>query len=329
MRVSEARPIFQGGSARSARSVDTLEERCHPDPQGDRNRKAARDTAPNAGPIPVPPPLYTGATSAGATVASAVFDGASRRCRCDKAECTRLRRSAYDQRAFGAHSVVRGHPPGRRRRDPESSRCSCVRPAAARGDNGDPEEKGAIVLALAVGAGAACGSTDKRPTRGTAFLSMANLLGRPHARGGWRFLGDEAVEPVGALAAMATHGGPPVFDEKVDNWEAYLLRLESYFEVHNVIDEKKRRALSVTALSTRTVDLLAARYAPAKIQDLKYDDAMKVLGESANEFIVEVRKIANGCNFGDALDRMLRDRLIYGLRDANVRRKLLTKDNAH
>nr|XP_037289492.1 uncharacterized protein LOC119183147 [Rhipicephalus microplus] len=148
---------------------------------------------------------------------------------------------------------------------------------------------------------------------------------------------------------MAAHAGPLGFDEEADNWEAYRLRLEAYFEVHDVTDEKKRRAILVTALSTKTVDLLAARCAPAKIQDLKYEDAVKFLGErfapacneitesykfftrnqlageSVNEFLVEIRKIASRCNFGSALDRMLRDRIVCGLRDASVRRQLLAK----
>ncbi|XP_075723826.1 uncharacterized protein LOC142765907 [Rhipicephalus microplus] len=148
---------------------------------------------------------------------------------------------------------------------------------------------------------------------------------------------------------MAAPAGPPGFDEEADNWEAYRLRLEAYFEVHDVTDEKKRRAILVTALSTKAVDLLAARCAPAKIQDLKYEDAVKFLGErfapacneiaesykfftrkqlaaeSANEFLVEIRKIASRCNFGSALNRMLRDRIVCGLRDASVRRQLLAK----
>ncbi|KAL3218083.1 hypothetical protein MRX96_006062 [Rhipicephalus microplus] len=54
---------------------------------------------------------------------------------------------------------------------------------------------------------------------------------------------------------MAAHAGPPGFDEEADNWEAYRLRLEAYFEVHDVTDEKKRRAILVTALSTKTGQL--------------------------------------------------------------------------
>ncbi|KAL3247723.1 hypothetical protein MRX96_056801 [Rhipicephalus microplus] len=43
---------------------------------------------------------------------------------------------------------------------------------------------------------------------------------------------------------MAAPAGPPGFDEEADNWEAYRLRLEAYFEVHDVTDEKKRRMRS-------------------------------------------------------------------------------------
>ncbi|KAL3250421.1 hypothetical protein MRX96_055492 [Rhipicephalus microplus] len=48
---------------------------------------------------------------------------------------------------------------------------------------------------------------------------------------------------------MAAHAGPPGFDEEADNWEAYRLRLEAYFEVHDITNEKKRRGqlnISVT-----------------------------------------------------------------------------------
>lgn len=148
---------------------------------------------------------------------------------------------------------------------------------------------------------------------------------------------------------MATHAGPPIFDEGDDKWEAYQVRLEAFFEAHEIVDPKKRRALLVSALSTKTVDLLAGRCAPEKIQDLTYEAAVEKLaeyyapkgneiaesyrfftrnqqaGESTSDFIVELRKMAQRCNFGQALDRMLRDRIVCGLRDAGVRRSLLAR----
>ncbi|XP_070377069.1 uncharacterized protein [Dermacentor albipictus] len=148
---------------------------------------------------------------------------------------------------------------------------------------------------------------------------------------------------------MATQVGPPIFDEGDDKWDAYQVRLEAFFEAHEIVDPKKRRALLVAALSTKTVDLLAGRCAPNKIQDLTYEAAVQKLAEyfapkgneiaesyqfftrnqqadeSTSDFIVELRKMANRCNFGQALERMLRDRLVCGLRDAGVRRNLLAR----
>ncbi|XP_070389585.1 uncharacterized protein [Dermacentor albipictus] len=148
---------------------------------------------------------------------------------------------------------------------------------------------------------------------------------------------------------MATQVGPPIFDEGDDKWDAYQVRLEAFFEAHDIVDPKKRRALLVAALSTKTVDLLAGRCAPNKIQDLTYEAAVQKLAEyfapkgneiaesyqfftrnqqadeSTSDFIVELRKMANRCNFGQALERMLRDRLVCGLRDAGVRRNLLAR----
>ncbi|KAL3174061.1 hypothetical protein MRX96_011802 [Rhipicephalus microplus] len=78
---------------------------------------------------------------------------------------------------------------------------------------------------------------------------------------------------------MTAHAGPPALFEEVDNWDAYQLRLESYVEVHDIADENKHTTVLVRALSTKTAYLLAARCTPVKIQDLKYADAMNILGE--------------------------------------------------
>lgn len=129
----------------------------------------------------------------------------------------------------------------------------------------------------------------------------------------------------------------------------YKIRLETYFEAHNLTEVKKKRALLVSALSTRTVEVLAGRCAPTKINELEYSEVVQLLrdhfspqrneiaesykfftrsqrpGESVKEFILEIRKIADNCNFGEVLDRMLRDRIVCGLHDSGVRCKLLAK----
>lgn len=106
------------------------------------------------------------------------------------------------------------------------------------------------------------------------------------------------------------------------------MRLEAFFEAHEIVDPKKRWALLAAALSTKTIDLLAGRCAPDKIQDPTYEAAVQKLAEhfalkrneiaesyrfftrnqqideSTSDFIVELQKMANRCNFGQALDRI-------------------------
>ncbi|KAH7949413.1 hypothetical protein HPB49_009401 [Dermacentor silvarum] len=93
---------------------------------------------------------------------------------------------------------------------------------------------------------------------------------------------------------MATHARPPIFDEGDDKWEAYQVRLEAFFEAHEIVDSKKRRALLVAALSTKTIYLLAGRCAPDKIQDLTYEATVQKLAE---HFAPEGNEIAESYRF--------------------------------
>ena len=47
-------------------------------------------------------------------------------------------------------------------------------------------------------------------------------------------------------------------------------------------------------------------------------------GESVNEYIAELRRLSENCNFGDSLDTYLRDRFVCGLNSESVQQKLLT-----
>lgn len=48
-------------------------------------------------------------------------------------------------------------------------------------------------------------------------------------------------------------------------------------------------------------------------------------GESVHAFLVEIRRIAGNCNFGSMLDRMLRDRIVCGVRSSTLQTQLLAK----
>ena len=51
-------------------------------------------------------------------------------------------------------------------------------------------------------------------------------------------------------------------------------------------------------------------------------------GESVAQFVVELRRIASRCEFGEYLTEALRDRLVCGLRSEPAQRKLLGEGGA-
>ncbi|XP_037505880.1 uncharacterized protein LOC119382240 [Rhipicephalus sanguineus] len=128
----------------------------------------------------------------------------------------------------------------------------------------------------------------------------------------------------------------PSFDESTDKWNPYLIKAEAYFEANGITESSKKRALLVAALSTQTVQVLAGRVAPRKPNSLTYDEVTETLneyydpkrneiaesykffsrsqleGESVRAFLIEIRRIADNCNFGSSLDRMIRDRIVCG-----------------
>ena len=48
-------------------------------------------------------------------------------------------------------------------------------------------------------------------------------------------------------------------------------------------------------------------------------------GESINEYMAELRRLTTHCKFGALLDEALRDRLVCGLRNGSIQKKLLTE----
>lgn len=47
--------------------------------------------------------------------------------------------------------------------------------------------------------------------------------------------------------------------------------------------------------------------------------------ESVTEYVVELKKLARNCNFGQHLEEALRDRLVCGMRSQGVQRRLLAE----
>lgn len=145
--------------------------------------------------------------------------------------------------------------------------------------------------------------------------------------------------------ATAYIGKIEPFDDSIESWSSYIERLEQYFAVNEVENDKKVPAL-LTLLGGKTYGLLRNLTLPDKPATKTYDDIVKLLkdhlnpkplkvaerfrfykryqlqGETVNKYIAELRRLAEHCKFGN-LNESLRDQFLVGLRDEQTQKKLL------
>ena len=135
----------------------------------------------------------------------------------------------------------------------------------------------------------------------------------------------------------AVHGSIGPFDSGEEDWTSYVERLDQYFVGNDVASNVKKRAILLSNCGPQTYQLLKNLLAPEKPNTLDYSELVEVLrrhwqpkpskivqryhfhsrvqkdNESISEFVAELRKLAEHCEFAD-LEDMLRDRLVCGVK---------------
>ena len=159
---------------------------------------------------------------------------------------------------------------------------------------------------------------------------------------------------------MAVHGTLPEFSGK--DWSSYVDRLGFYFEANDIIADtnaiNKQRAILLSVIGTDTYtllrsltaprtpaeltykelcDLLSSHYEPkpnAILQRYNFYSAYRKQGQSIKDFVAELKGLARNCDFGKTrtgviltekviLEENLRDRLVCGVADTAIQRRLL------
>jgi len=150
--------------------------------------------------------------------------------------------------------------------------------------------------------------------------------------------------------ASNTVGSLSAFKPKNENIEAYLERVQLYFEA-NGIEDDKRVAVLLTVIGSDIYALLRSLLAPVKPREKSFKELSDTLhhhfdpkplviaerfhfhrrnqasGESISEYVAELRRLATHCEFGDYLEQALRDRLFCGIRHKNTQKRLLSEAN--
>ena len=123
----------------------------------------------------------------------------------------------------------------------------------------------------------------------------------------------------------------------------------AFFVANDIVDAEKKRSVFLSVVGPATYKLLGDLLAPAKPGDKSYDEMVEVVvnhcnptpseiverfkfhtrfrrpGESVATYVSELRSLARFCKFGSSLEDMLRDRIVCGINDDTIQKRLLAE----
>ena len=148
---------------------------------------------------------------------------------------------------------------------------------------------------------------------------------------------------------MATYGRIDEYDE-IEEWTQYVERMDHYFEANEIESNDKKRSIFLSVIGAKTYKLLLRglirpevpsklsyreltevikdHYVPKPsviVQRYKFNTRVRANDESISTFMAELRALSEHCEFGASLDEMLRDRLVCGVNDDRIQRRLLAE----
>ena len=151
-----------------------------------------------------------------------------------------------------------------------------------------------------------------------------------------------------AEKALPLLGSMDIFNPNMDDWSAYVKRRESFF-LANEIKDNKKVAVLITVIGTKAYSLLRSILTPAKAVDKSYKQLVDTMkshldpqpiviaerfrfhcwnrkeGETMVQYLAELLKLTEHCDFCDNLDEALRDRLVCVIVSVPIQKRLLAE----
>ena len=152
-----------------------------------------------------------------------------------------------------------------------------------------------------------------------------------------------------ATRMAVTLGHVEPFNVQTDDWSLYTERLSQYFVANDITEDKKKVGILLTVIGSKAYELIHSLLAPVSPAEKKYDELVAVLmghlkpkplviaerfkfhhrnqrdGENVEQYMAELRRLSEHCDFKDYLSEALRDRLVCGLRSEAIQRRLLSQ----
>ena len=153
------------------------------------------------------------------------------------------------------------------------------------------------------------------------------------------------------MAQAALIGHVEQFKPGTDDWEQYTERLEQYFKANSIEADDQKLTTFLTVMGPTAYALLSNLLAPEKPATKTYAELVTAMrdhlkpkplviaerfrfhqrnqadSESVADYMAELRKLADKCEFGEHLTEALRDQLVCGLRSETVQKRLLAEED--
>ncbi|KAL0196745.1 hypothetical protein M9458_005285, partial [Cirrhinus mrigala] len=147
---------------------------------------------------------------------------------------------------------------------------------------------------------------------------------------------------------MAMIGRVPEFESKKEDFETYFERFERWLAANDIAAEKKADVF-LSVLGPAEYGLLKNLSQPRKVTDLTYKEMTEILslhfkpkpiliaerfrfhrryqkeGETLTDYIVDLKRLASTCEFGQFLNDALRDQFVCGMSGEAYRKRLLSE----
>lgn len=140
------------------------------------------------------------------------------------------------------------------------------------------------------------------------------------------------------------------FDKNACTWERWVARLEGAFKIFKT-EEAMKADLLLHYVGQTTYNIVCDKLSPTKPTEKSYKELVEVLqehfdpkpleivenyrfhlrkqheGESAEDFIIALRKLAINCKFEQYLDTALRNQFVFGVRSTKILNRLLEMES--
>lgn len=136
-----------------------------------------------------------------------------------------------------------------------------------------------------------------------------------------------------------------------EDFVLYAERLEHFFVLNKVETDKEKIAILAGFGGGDLYKIQSKLVAPKKVCDCTYAELIQKItahlepqknviaesykfykrdqmpGESISEYIIELKSLAENCDYGELLDRALRDKFVFGISEEKIQQRLLNETN--